>query len=212
MNAFFYRFLILELCKATVSDYIKGAYEGPMPAEPSALSQMASGLHYIHGKRFVHRDIKPANVLVSVAAWRITLKISDFGFCKPISPNQSFSVTEGQPKGTRIYFAPEYLQLSTEEVENVRANVSVDVFSLGCVFFNYVTRGDHLFAKPGTQPLTNEHVTENIRNGNKFLEDPQSKLKRNHFAFEMIDGMTQADPHHRWKLDEVIHILEINLE
>ena len=33
-------------------------------------------------------------------------------------------------------------------------------------------------------------------------------LTRDHYAYEMIDGMTQAAPQDRWKLERVIEILK----
>lgn len=138
-----------------------------MPTEPNALNQMASGLAYIHSKRLVHRDIKPANVLISSSA---VLKISDFGFTKPITNSGSFSTNSG-PKGTRIYYAPEYLLLekkNAEEREGIRANVSIDIFSLGCLFFCYITKGGHPFAQSGTSnEIFETETTSNILSGNK---------------------------------------------
>ena len=164
------RFLVLELCVGTVRDYIKETYTGNMPAEPNALNQMASGLAYIHSQRFVHRDIKPANVLISSLA---VLKISDFGFTKSVTNSGSFSTRSG-PKGTRIYFAPEYLQLekkNQDERERIRANVSIDIFSLGCLFFSFITKGGHPFVKPGsTINRIEDEITSNILSGNKIGE------------------------------------------
>jgi serine/threonine protein kinase len=127
-----------------------------MPSDIEALCQMANGLDYIHSKNVVHRDIKPDNVLISPS---YILKISDFGFSKPTAPTGSFSANSG-PQGTRIYYAPEYLQLedniklTSEEKKNIRANKSIDIFSLGCLFFSYLMRKGpytHLYATPNKQ-------------------------------------------------------------
>lgn len=152
---------------ATVSDYCTNAYTGKMPSDHDALIQMASGLAYIHSKKFVHRDIKPGNVLISQA---IELKISDFGFCKSVSSSGSFSTNSGT-KGTKIYYAPEWLQLEDKdstERENIRANVTIDIFALGCVFFKYLTKGKHPFANPASRSQL--YIPTNILDGKTYLE------------------------------------------
>uniref|UniRef100_A0A0P5SDB4 Putative Serine threonine-protein kinase n=1 Tax=Daphnia magna TaxID=35525 RepID=A0A0P5SDB4_9CRUS len=101
-----FKFLVLELCEATLHDYIRRRYVGDMPPDPNALHQMASGLSHIHSLGFVHRNIKPENVLISQTG---VLKIADFGFCKPFRKTNSFSMSI--PRGNRMYCAPEYLQL-----------------------------------------------------------------------------------------------------
>ncbi|KAI9561071.1 hypothetical protein GHT06_012027 [Daphnia sinensis] len=158
-----FKYLILELCAGTLRDYIRGDYTGPMPSEIDGMIQMASGLQYIHSQQFVHRDIKPANVLISKSH---VLKISDFGFCRPVTGSGSFSMSSG-PKGTRIYNSPEFLRTdekSPEERATIRANVSTDIFSLGF-------------------------------------------LSKDHYAFAMIDGMTEVNANDRWKLDQVLETL-----
>ncbi|KAI9561074.1 hypothetical protein GHT06_012030 [Daphnia sinensis] len=199
-----FKYLILELCLGTVSDYIKGKYTGPMPSEIDGMIQMASGLQYIHSQQFVHRDIKPANVLISKSH---VLKISDFGFCRPVTASGSFSMSSG-PKGTKIYNSPEFHDSeykSQEEKEKMRANVSTDVFSLGCLFHSYITKGGHPFAKG---KVTNEGETiDNIQNGKKFLGNGESGLSNDHYAFSMIDGMTEKIATDRWKLEQVLKTL-----
>ncbi len=130
------RYLILEICIGTVQNYIDGDEKltGKMPSEIEALWQMADGLAYIHSKNIVHRDIKPDNVLISSS---FVIKISDFGVSKPTQPTGSFSTNSGA-KGTRIYSAPEYLQLedktlSPEEKKTIRADKSIDIFSLSSI-------------------------------------------------------------------------------
>ncbi len=165
------RYLVLELCVATVDDYIRGnkmdiLFQINMPSELNALKQMANGLLYIHLQLFVHRDIKPANVLISQSG---ILKISDFGFSRLVSVSGNFSA-KSSPKGTRIYYAPEYLELeekSFEEKKSIRANKSIDIFSLGCLFCSYITKGGHPFAK---KRFANEiFILPNIIEGKKFL-------------------------------------------
>ncbi|XP_057372421.1 serine/threonine-protein kinase/endoribonuclease IRE1-like [Daphnia carinata] len=200
-----FKYFILELCLGTVSDHIKGNYKGPMPSEIDGMIQMASGLQYIHSRQFVHRDIKPGNVLISKSH---VLKISDFGFCRPVTLSGSFSMSSG-PKGTRIYNSPEFHDSenkSPAEKEKMRANVSTDIFSLGCLFHTYITKGCHPFAKG---KVTNETETiGNILNGNKFLASGESGLSKDHYAFSMIDGMTEKIAKDRWKLDLVLETLK----
>uniref|UniRef100_A0A0P5IGZ3 Calcium/calmodulin-dependent protein kinase kinase n=1 Tax=Daphnia magna TaxID=35525 RepID=A0A0P5IGZ3_9CRUS len=198
-----FKYFILELCRGTVKHYIEGKYTDPMPSEIDGMIQMASGLQYIHSQQFVHRDIKPANVLISKSH---VLKISDFGFCRPVTGSGSFSMSSG-PKGTKIYNSPEFLRIdekNEEERAKIRANVSTDIFSLGCLFHSYITKGGHPFAS-GKNPV--EFVTvANIYKGKKFLDD--SGLSKDHFAFSMIDGMTEVDAANRWKLIQVLETLE----
>jgi serine/threonine protein kinase len=119
-----------------------------MPPEPDALYQMADGLSYIHSRNLVHRDVSTGNVLIAKNDHQvILLKISDFGFCKPASNTGSFSMSEGS-KGTKKYVAPEMLKLMDQRSggEKPRGNASSDIFSMGCLFFTYLTKGLHPFS------------------------------------------------------------------
>ncbi|KAI9561020.1 hypothetical protein GHT06_011976 [Daphnia sinensis] len=199
-----FKYLILELCLGTIRDYIRKKYTGPMPSEIDGMIQMARGLQYIHSLNFVHRDIKPENVLISMSH---VLKISDFGICRPVTKSsQSFSLTS-VPTGTRMFNSPELLQSedkSPEEKAQIKAYVSTDIFSLGCLFFSYITMGGHPFAK---EQKPNEFLTiNNIFKGKKYLG-----LSKDHYAFSLIDGMTAVDPAKRWKMEQVLETLESQL-
>ncbi|KAK4005039.1 hypothetical protein OUZ56_006763 [Daphnia magna] len=203
-----FRYLILEFCVGTIRDYIRKKYTGPMPSEIEGMIQMASGLQYIHSQNFVHRDIKPENVLISSSH---VLKISDFGICRPVTTSsQSFSLSS-VPTGTRMFNSPELLQSeekSPEEKQQIKAYVSTDIFSLGCLFFSYITMGGHPFAK---EKIIIEFVTvANIFKGKKYLgkDGCELGLSKDHYAFSMIDGMTEVNPTSRWTLDRVLKTLE----
>lgn len=90
--------------------------------------------------KIVHRDIKPENILIST---RGQIKISDFGLCKIMSQSNLFSISG--MKGTLIWMAPEMLNMMENFDNSRRASVKIDVFSAGCVFFVFLTRGIHPF-------------------------------------------------------------------
>ena len=106
--------MILELCDATVEDYCSGKYKGEIPPDPNALYQMADGLDYIHSNSLVHRDISTGNVLIKSTSSGALMKISDFGFCKPVSESGSFSMSQGYT-GTKRFVAPELLRMMTRK-------------------------------------------------------------------------------------------------
>ena len=159
------RYLILELSLGTVEDYCNGKYTAVMPLEPDALYHMADGLSYIHSKNLVHRDVSTGNVLIAKNHEQvILLKFSDFGFCKPATDTGSFSISEGS-KGTRKFVAPEMLKLMDLKGEKPRGNASSDIFSLGCLFFTYLTKGLHPFSDGSVH-----RIPLNIIDNKQYLE------------------------------------------
>ncbi|KAI9561072.1 hypothetical protein GHT06_012028 [Daphnia sinensis] len=191
-----FKYFYLEFCEATIGDYNKGTYTGPMPpSEADSLHQMASGLSYIHAMGQVHRDIKEDNVLIHISS---TLKISDFGFSKPTTASGSYSLKSGI-KGTQNYFSPELLKLAEEQASfgilaHQRSNISSDVFALGCVFFSYLTKGKHPFA----DARGSFFIPANVLEGKCKLELITDPLFRS-----IVGGMIAANPVTRWSLDAV---------
>jgi serine/threonine protein kinase len=91
------------------------------------LAQIAEGLDYAHSRGVVHRDIKPANILIAQDG---KVKITDFGIARLDTSNLTM---EGQLLGTPNYMAPE--QIQGKEVDH-----RADIFSLGVVFYEMLTR------------------------------------------------------------------------
>ena len=91
------------------------------------VSQVGDALDYAHANRVVHRDVKPANILITQEG---RVKITDFGIARLDSSNLT---QEGQLLGTPNYMAPE--QVQGKEVDH-----RADLFSLGVVLYEMLTR------------------------------------------------------------------------
>ena len=138
---------MLELCAGTLEDFVKEKYKGPIPPDVEVMRHIVCGLAYIHSKKLIHRDIKPENILISLSK-PVVMKISDFGLCKPTTSRGSCSVSG--MRGTICWMAPEILELvdiSENDLADIRATVQSDIFSTGCVFFYFITRGIHPFGE-----------------------------------------------------------------
>jgi serine/threonine protein kinase len=115
------------------------------------MQQLLSALAYIHRMGVVHRDIKADNILVGRYSEEfIILKLADFGLCEIMfSPEllNKMELSQNIQKrlnksnklmtmkcGTPGYFAPEIFLESSGYTEKV------DVFSMGAVFYNLVTK------------------------------------------------------------------------
>jgi serine/threonine protein kinase len=97
--------------------------------------QMLFGLEFMHRNRIVHRDIKPTNILIfdpqindENSPEDITIKLCDFGLSKhyPSSGCTSPGVC-----------TPSYR--SIEICQNQIYNNKVDIWSLGCVFYEILS-------------------------------------------------------------------------
>jgi len=91
------------------------------------VSQTCRGLQAAHERGLVHRDLKPSNVFVMSDD---SVKIIDFGVARVIDAR---SRSEGYDKGTLLYMAPEQVQDQTTSPQS-------DIFSLGVVAYEALTR------------------------------------------------------------------------
>jgi len=95
--------------------------------------QMIDGLGAAHRAGVIHRDFKPGNVyLVPEQDGATRVVITDFGLARAMDSNQSMTES-GQILGTLAYISPE--QLRGED-----ASASSDIYALGIVIFELVTR------------------------------------------------------------------------
>jgi protein kinase A len=84
--------------------------------------QVVLGIEYIHKMGLIYRDLKPENIMLDHKGF---IKITDFGFCKPIK-DRTYTLC-----GTPEYIAPEI-------VLNKGYGQSVDWWSFGILVYELV--------------------------------------------------------------------------
>ncbi|HEX8819818.1 MAG TPA: serine/threonine-protein kinase [Archangium sp.] len=108
----------------------------PIPYAVRIIADAAEGLAYAHAKRgpdgallgIVHRDVSPQNLLVTYDG---VVKVVDFGIAKAAT-RESHTVV-GQIKGKTAYMSP-------EQARSQPLDARSDIFSLGIILFELVTR------------------------------------------------------------------------
>ncbi|VVC31730.1 PUB domain,Pyrrolo-quinoline quinone beta-propeller repeat,Protein kinase domain,Serine/threonine- [Cinara cedri] len=142
-----FRYIALELCAATLEDYVEKNQLRHEISPKEILSQSIKGLQHLHSLGIVHRDIKPHNVLLSIPSRgngsfsSVRALISDFGLCKKLQGGKmSFSKRSGVT-GTDGWIAPEMF------ANNASVTKSIDIFSMGCLFYYILSDGKHPFGE-----------------------------------------------------------------
>ncbi|XP_054989349.1 serine/threonine-protein kinase/endoribonuclease IRE1 [Sorex araneus] len=184
-----FQYIAIELCAATLQEYVEQKDFAHLGLEPIALlQQTTSGLAHLHSLNIVHRDLKPHNILLSMpnAHGRIKAMISDFGLCKKLAVGRhSFSRRSGVP-GTEGWIAPEMLSEDCKE----NPTYTVDIFSAGCVFYYVISEGSHPFGKSLQRQA-------NILLGAYSLDCLHPEKHEDVVARELIEKMIAMDPQKR---------------
>lgn len=140
------------------------------------MTQVCRGLQAAHERGLVHRDLKPSNIFVLDDD---SVKIIDFGVAHLVDHRSSIGV-----KGTLFYMAPEQLDMQP-------ASAMTDIFSLGVVCFEMLTR-----RRPFTG-TTRDELVEAIR---KYIPPPVSDLNPavNQSLSQVIHASMAKQPWHRF--------------
>jgi len=202
-----FRYIALELCVATLQDYVEGRYSDIKLDITVVFKQAVQGLAHLHALDIAHRDIKPQNVLISMPGKKgdVRAMISDFGLCKKLKVGRmSFSRRSGVA-GTEGWIAPEML------LGHRSTTCMVDIFSMGCVYFYLLTNGKHPFGE-------NFHRQANILSGKSNLEllDKENQ----NLVVSLIEKMVSFEPNDRppalallkhpvfWVKDKILSFLQ----
>ena len=136
----------------------------------TVMSQIASGVEYIHRKHQIHRDIKPgnggpkrdvANLLVLYSSKSSAWKLADFGLS---TEGSSQNLPTKDSNGTPGYRAPELMDSDGNPTRLY--NNKVDIWAIGCILYELAT-GIRLF-KSDWEVLSHRFSRKNI---NVVLDD-----------------------------------------
>jgi serine/threonine-protein kinase len=95
--------------------------------------QVTTAVAYAHGKLILHRDLKPANILVSDDGH---VRLLDFGIAKLLDSSHASDSKLTELAGRAL--TPDYA--SPEQILGEPLGVTSDVYSLGVVLFELLTR------------------------------------------------------------------------
>jgi eukaryotic-like serine/threonine-protein kinase len=127
------RYIVMELVEGrTLRTVLSGSYT--LVDVLSWGAQLAKALSAAHAAGIVHRDIKPENIMLRDDGY---VKVLDFGLARLADNNTAnldqFGTTPGALIGTIRYMAP-------EQVRGEKAVLASDVFALGVVLYELLTR------------------------------------------------------------------------
>ncbi|WP_437283051.1 serine/threonine-protein kinase [Sorangium sp. So ce375] len=114
----------------------------PVPVAVELVLQVCEALAEAHAQGIVHRDVKPSNLFVTRNAdGSPCVKVLDFGISKMTHAEDHALTRVGGVLGSPLYMSPEQLR-SASDVDG-----RADIYSLGVVLFELLTRRTPFFAQ-----------------------------------------------------------------
>ncbi|KKY39033.1 putative serine threonine kinase irei [Diaporthe ampelina] len=200
-------YIALQLCEASLADVVEKPSHFRALAELGSknplgvLKQITKGLDHLHSLQIVHRDLKPQNILITTDMdGEPLILVSDFGLCKKLENGQSSlgATTAHNADASSTHSGT--ASSSQQQGENRRrVTRSIDIFSLGIVFFYVLTQGSHPFDCGGS------FMREvNIRKGTYSLDRLEVLGEYQQEATHLIEKMISANPKERPKTKDIL--------
>jgi polo-like kinase 4 len=145
----------------------------------SILSQVVSGLQYLHSNNIMHRDMSLSNLLLTAT---MQVKIADFGLATQLEYDSKHTTLCGTPN----YISPEVASRSAH-------GLPTDVWGLGCLLYTLLV-GRPPFDTAGVKSTLTQVVI-----GNYTIPDYISAE-----AKDLIQRLLCKDPSKRIKLCDVV--------
>ena len=184
-----YIFIVMEYIEGgTLGQYLKKKNFNFSERQASTImSQLASGVKYLHKYGIVHRDLKPDNIMITQQNDFGVIKIMDFGLSKIVSTQET--MVDGY--GTLSYVAPEVL-LRTPY------NKEVDIWSMGVILY-YMLCG-HLPFKGNKEVI----IAEKIVNDDLEFNDEEWEVRSKRVK-DLINSCLKKEPKERITIDEFLN-------
>src|SRR3989449_1201147 len=153
----------------------------------SLLAQGPSALREVHNRGIIHRDIKPGNLMARADG---SIVLADFGIAKRLGEDKGRTL-QGELYGTPYYVSP-------EQIEGSPATMQSDIYALGLIFYEMLTR---------QRPFDAESVSGLIA---LHVSAPRPKLPDEFADYQgLLDRMIAVDPRNRFKrADEVLEAID----
>ncbi|WP_185843841.1 serine/threonine-protein kinase [Streptomyces sp. WAC 05379] len=163
-------YLVMEYVDGdTLREFLDRRRPLPLDAACAIVAQVAEALSHAHTRGVVHRDLKPGNIVIAADG---TVKLLDFGIAYLTDPDATRYTVLGATPGSAGYMAPEQLRGQQE------VTAAVDLYALGCVFFELVTGQAPFDDKPDRNRDTQhiEDLPPRIQDINAGLPDELDEL------------------------------------
>jgi len=115
--------------------------------------QVAKAVAHAHGRLVVHRDLKPSNILVTTDG---QVRLLDFGIAKMLEGGEARETEITERAGRAL--TPDYA--SPEQILGEPIGVASDVYSLGVVLFELLTRSRPYKLERGTRRELEDAILE----------------------------------------------------
>lgn len=177
-----YVYLVLEMChNGEMSRYLKDRRK-PFTEEEARhfMHQSVKGMLYLHTHGIMHRDLTLSNLLLTSS---MNIKIADFGLATQLKlPSEKHFTMCGTPN----YISPEVATRSAHGLES-------DVWSLGCMFYAFLT------GRPPFDTDTVKHTLNKV-----VLGEYQMPMHISPEAQDLIQQLLQKNPTLRPSLSAVL--------
>ncbi|MQB79813.1 Stk1 family PASTA domain-containing Ser/Thr kinase [Lactobacillus reuteri] len=123
------QYMVMQYVKGTdLKAYIKKHYPIPLLQVIDIMEQVLSAVATAHAHGIIHRDLKPQNILIDENK---NVKITDFGIAVAVSQD---SLTQTNTLMGSVHY------LSPEQARGSIATKQSDIYSLGIILFELLTR------------------------------------------------------------------------